>query len=267
MKELLRAFLNSLYNQEWLKKQRSHAGKAWSYFALFLFAFSLVVSVPVAIGVRYGFVSLQNDFVAKLPDFKATLSSGALSVENLPQPFVYNIEQDDFVLVVDTRGDIKPIRDYVSSTPGGSVIIGKNEVSVTDGVSGSTKTQKWPSDQKGTVAKSDVQNFISKILQPWFYFVILFLVFLALYIAYFVSKLYSIAVVSMIVYIAARLNGKEYKWKEVFVMSLYATTLPSIISVLFSVVDVQIPYIHFIALLAFMLAAVFTEGKKKKKKE
>jgi maltodextrin utilization protein YvdJ len=267
MKELLNAFLNSLYNPEWLKRQRFHQGKAWTYFALFLFVFSIVVALPVALGTRPVFKTIQSDFVAKLPDFKATLAGGKLNIENLSQPFVYQVPDEKFVVVIDTKGELKPVSEYVSSTPEGSVLVSKNEVSITDKTSGSTKTQKWPSDASGTVTKQDLTNLINKILQPWFYFVILFVVFLGLYIAYFVSKLYSAVVVSLVVYISAKLSGMQYKWKELFTMSLYAITLPSIISVLFTLTGLGIPYVHFIALLAFMLAVVFTEGKKRKKKE
>ena len=264
MKELLNAFIKSLYDQNWLKKQRQETGKAWTYFVLFIFVFSIVVAVPTSLSARPVIKIIQKEFSSRAPDFKAELVKGKLIVDRAEQPYVLQIPEEKIILVVDTKNMPKRIEDYVSTTFNTGVLIGSEEVVVTDNVGMSTKSQKWPSDASFTLTKQDVEGFFSKFLQPAFYFGVVFVVFIALFVSYFVSKLYSVLVVSLVVYVSAKLSGKTYSWKELFVMSLYAVTLPSLISLAFYLTGAQFQYIHFIALLAFMLAAVFTENKTKK---
>ena len=50
------------------------------------------------------------------------------------------------------------------------------------------------------------------------------------------------------------------KLGELFAIGLYAITLPLLISLLFQAVGINIPHVESLALLAFMLAVVFTRS-------
>ena len=84
-------------------------------------------------------------------------------------------------------------------------------------------------------------------------------IFIGLYVGFFVSKLYTILLVTLFVSVTARLFGQVMKFAELFTIGLYAITMPSIISLILVLTGVEFSYVQFVALLAFMLAIVFTK--------
>jgi hypothetical protein len=264
MKNLFKAFLNSLYNPGWLKKQRFAVDRAWSYFSILVFIFSVAVTVSISVGARPMIISGQKYFSSEVPDFELNFKSGSLLVNHLAQPFVYRVNNDEFVLVVDTvRTTTAALTDYVTSTPLASVFVTADRMEFADNETGQSRAQKWTNVPDGTLTKKQIQSAVNDFLKPWFYFLGSIIVFIGFYVVFFISKLYTILVVALVVSVLAKFTGRNLQVKNLFVMGLYAITLPSIIGMVFTIVGVKIGYVEFMAMLAFMIAVVMTEKPKK----
>ena len=109
-----------------------------------------------------------------------------------------------------------------------------------------------------TITRQDVVDTAEKILRPWLFIIMSFVLFIGLFIGLFVSKLYTIVVAVLVASVFARFTNREITLKELFTIGLYAITLPTLISTLFLIIRVNIPYVQFLALLAFMLSIVLS---------
>ncbi|MFA6105352.1 MAG: DUF1189 family protein [Patescibacteria group bacterium] len=263
MKNLYKAFLNSLYNPVWLKKQRFAADRAWTYFSLWVFVLSVAVAVPISLSAWPIITNGQKYFSSNVPDFEANFKNGSLQVNRLAQPFVYRIN-DQFVLVVDTvRTTTAALTDYVTSTSKASLFVTADRMEFNDSESGQSRIQKWANVPDGTVTKGQLESTLKNFLKPWFYFLGVIAVFIGFYVVFFISKLYTILVVALVVSVMAKFTGRNLKLKNLFIIGLYAITLPSIIGMAFTLMGIGISYVEFMAMLAFMLAVVMSEKSKK----
>lgn len=259
MKTFFTAFYKSIYDITWLKAQRSFPGRAWKYFALLTAVVSLVALLPIAYEINSFSRNFKSVIQDHVPDFDARLLNGKLTVSKMPQPFVYTVPNGNFLIAVDTSG--------ATSTPAvvtsmSSLYVTASQLQLYDVSSGETRTQSWSGVPNYDFTRQDLLDWATRFMQ-WRYLTAATIAFaVAGFIGLFVGKLYSVFVVSLVVSVAARLLGKPWKWKELFTVSLYATTLPTLISLVFTLTGLQFGYIHFIALLAFMLAAVFTKDDK-----
>ncbi len=257
-----------MYNPEWLKANRADLGRAFSYFSLLVFVLTAAATVIIAVDLYPSLKEIQQKFSAEVPDFEAKFKDGGLMVQRLKQPYVYRVGEKDFTLVVDTISTTSvSLADYVTSTPNTSLIISADRIELNEVKNGLTRVQKWTGVEDADFTKADIESAISKFLTPLIFFVAVLFLFVGLYIGFYIAKLYSIFVAMLVVGVFAKVTGRELKLREIFVMGLYAITLPTIIAALFTLVGLDIAYVQFLALLAFLLAVLFTIPAKEIKEE
>ena len=258
MKNLFTAFLKSLYNAEWLKSRRAAPQAAWSYFAILVFVVSVISALTISGLVYPELRKIKDALVSSMPDFEAKFNKGTLTIYKLPQPYIFSTPEKDLTIVVDTvTTSSVAITDYVSSTPPASIFITKYRIEVNE-EGGMSRTQKWEKIPDETITRKDVTDTAEKILRPWLFLLMSFVLFIGLFIGFFVSKLYTIVVAVLVASVFARFTNRDITMRELFTIGLYAITLPTLISALFLVIRVSIPYVQFLALLAFMLAIVMS---------
>lgn len=253
MRKLFSAFYNSLYNADWLRAKRFFAGEAWSYFCLFIFALTFVTAVPAAIAFGPGVREAKKYFSANVPDFTATFQKGKLAVSKLQQPYVFR--GSDFTVVVDTVAtNTSHVAALASSSPNYLVVTADHAEARGEG---QERAQSWSAVKDFIFSKQQIVEVMDKMLTPGIYVAITFALFVGMYLGFFVSKLYSIALVTLIVTVVARVFGRNFRMKEIFVMGLYGVTLSTIVG--FLGLFTGLSYISFITLLAFMIAVVYTK--------
>lgn len=260
MKSFFSAFYKSLYDAEWLKAARLASGPAWRYFCLLVLVFSLVAIVPIGLEFRDFVHGLNRSFVTSAPDFQANLKGGKLTIERLEQPFVYR--SADLIVIVDTVSTSSlAVEQFVTSTNVSTLLLTANRAELRDSRTGEGKVQTWSNLPDYSFSKNDVVAMIASLAGPWSTVGAILAIFIGLYVGFFIMKLYDILLVTLLVSVFARLSGRAMKFSELFTIGLYAGTLPSILGMIAILTGVGFSYLQFLALLAFMLAMVFTKGE------
>lgn len=263
MRNLFFAFLNSIYNLDFLKAQRFSPKAAWKYFSVFILFFTFIFYLP-GIFKFGGEISEVKRTVEALPDFEAEFKDDRLTVTKLKQPFHHKVNEN-FSIVIDSTGiNADPVGNFITSTSVSYLFFAGDKMEFYDAESGAKTTRSWSSLPGTAFDRSMLVNGLQKAAEFPYSIIVLLVFILTAYVVIFISKLYTIFVVSLVVYLSARIRGMEWKWMEVFTVALFATTLPSLIEIGLSLTPLRISYIHFIALLAFMLAIVYTKDVESK---
>lgn len=253
--KFFRSLYNSLWNLSWLKQQKN-AGGAFRYFLLFILLVTMVGLVPVAIllpdlarDVRQG--------VERLPDFTAQLKNGTLQVSDLSQPYVSWEKETVFVIDTMTTSSVS-LESYFTTTTKSGVLITSDRMETIDRASGKEKIQPFRSLPDYAVTKSEVITVINRFTTPLAIIGVILFIAVLFYFGIFIAKLWSLVVVAGLVWVITKIINRSWKFGELTTVGLYAITLPTIISLVLTALNVQIPFIHFLAFLAFMIALVIT---------
>lgn len=252
MRKLLVAFYKSLYNADWIKAKRFFPGEAWTYFSLFIFALAFLTTIPAAIALHPALQDARDAFSKNVPAFTAEFKGGKLSVSNLPQPFIY--KDQNFVVAIDTVStSTAALENAVSTTPNKLIITSASFEVLGEGQS---REQSWSTVPDYSFSKQYIIDLLGRFLSPGLYFAGMLAIFVGLYIGFFIAKLYSIVLVTLVVTVESKIFGRNYRFKEILTMSLYGVTLSTIVGLVFAFSGLS--YVSFITLLAFMLAIVYT---------
>lgn len=258
MRKLITAFYKSIYDFPWLKGKRFFPKDAWKYFLVFIFAFTFVSFIP-----QIFFLAQQAEVVKRVvnnvPDFGVEFTDGKLKISKLKQPY-YQKVSEDFAIVADSTGiNPDPVGNFITSTTVSYLFIGPDKLKYYNARTGMESEQKWSALLNSSITKAELQDALQKSTRFPYAVFLLLVIFAVFYFMVIVSNLYSVLMVSLIASIAAKFRGVKWKWKEIFAVTLFAITLPSLMEIVITLTGLQISYIHFIALLSFMLAVVFTE--------
>lgn len=260
MRRFVTAFYRSLYDVNWLKIQRYASASAWSYFAFFIIFATLIGFVPVAVEMPTLVREVKKTFVANVPDFTATIKAGKLNVASARQPLSYRDATTNIFFYVDTVSTSSLVaKDFATGTVDAVVLLTANDVQMYNVESDVVQTVTFDKIGDGAITKTQITEKMDQLLKPQSMvligglFLIIFFVFL------FVDKLYIIFLVSAFVMLVGKMRGLTWKFREYFTIGLYAITLPTIVNFVVSLFGFGVEYIQFIAMLAFMIALVWSQ--------
>lgn len=260
MRQYVTAFVNSFGNIAWLKAERYNFRLAWRYYVLLLLLASLILAVPAGIAVHRGLTEFRQR-LSLAPDFTIANKGGVVTANGLPEPFTLADERGEYVLVVDTRTSTPPALPSASL---GGITIGRDKAVIADQGSGQSQEFPWNSAPDGSFTKGDALKWIDDLLRPSGFAPAALAGFVVLFIGQLFSRAYALLLVVLLVYVMARLMKKEWRFKELFTVGLFGSTLPLAAALILSPF-LPVP-VFYPALAAFMLAAVFTKDAEKEKK-
>lgn len=214
-------------------------------------------------GEFWGDAGKAVKIINEMPDFDASIKDGKLSVTKLKQPHHQKVDEKFSIVIDSAELNPEPVKNFVTSTAVSYIFFGKESLEIYDSETGRKSLTSWSQFPDYELNKNSLLESFSKASKLPYSILVTLVVFLFFYTAIFIGKIYSVLVISMIVSVFSKLTMNNWKWKEIFTITLFATTLPSILELIISLTGIEIQYIHFIALLAFMLAMIFTkEGDK-----
>lgn len=261
-----KAFLNSLYNFNWLKSNRKNTGQAGTYFVFFVLLISAVYSGYFIWKIPKVVAEIRTAVVGEVPDFKLEARDGFLSVTGVEQPYIKQIEDDDgeefkFIIYTDTEEDLN-INDYIDPDKESGVLLARDYVVTHQHERNKTEIQRFKDIPNFSFTKGELMKWFDKFSGglPLFLF---FLLLLALFVVFVISKLIYISLISLFVWIAAEFGKKEWKFSEIFTVGLYAVTLPTLINLILMLVGKPIPFVYALVLTGLILGAVFYGGEVK----
>ena len=252
----LDCFYKSLYNFSWLKSQRNNRRDAWKYFFLLMIILTLVAVVPVFVGLPKAIGELKTK-AKDLPEFKATLNAGTLAVTDLKQPFVFK-DDENFVIVIDTESAAAPSLNNFLAEGQSGILFSKEKVELFDNASGQSKEQSLKGMPNFAMGKTELVNNVDKYTGVKFLIIFDVVFLLVIFAVNFFTKLIGLLIALLIVLLAVKIAGKEWKFDELFNVGLYAVTLPILLGFALNLIGFTIS-VYFLAVLAFLLALVFTK--------
>lgn len=273
-------FTKSCYDLSWLKKQRQARRSAWRYFAFLVLLLTLVSVVPIWVVLPGLLRGLKAEVQGRVPAFSATIRDGRLTIEGVPQPFV-TTTGSGLVVLVDTRTQSSSTLQGMLSPGQSGLLVSRDKLEWFDARASRGRTQYWQGTPDTSFTKADLTKWTEDLARPRWIVLAGGLLFLGWFIGLFLSKLFQLLLVSLLVGLVAGLSrrswttapdaaqeksaampgGSPVRWGELFTIGLYAVTLPSLIALLFSWFSGAGNMVHFLALLAFMLAMVFTKDQ------
>lgn len=253
---------HSLYDVEWLRSRKNKAG--WGQFFAVMGITTLVVVIFLAIQVPRGIDEIKNIANKEIPDnFRATLTQGVLNVEGFKQPYTFS-EPNQFIFVLNTIStSTLSLQNFLTTAGESGVLIDQNKVEFYNAQNGQSQLQYWKNVPDFSIDKSFILNLPEKIT-PAMIAIVLIILGAVIFIGFTIASLITILLVTVVCLIVVSIAKKSWNFGELFAVALYAILPTLIISGVFSLLQINIPYIKFLALLAFMLAIIFTKSKTEK---
>jgi maltodextrin utilization protein YvdJ len=255
----LKAFINSLYNLSWLKAQKNNGKQAANYIVLFIILLSAVYAGYFSYIIPNTLRSFSNEVFEQVPDFKAEFNEGALHVDNVDQPYIFEGEDDSatFKVVLDTIStSTLNIEDFVDEDDAYTILITSEKMIVQDNSASKTTIQSFVDAENMSFTKQDVQTVVDSFLNNTLLIFVLLLIFWFVVFAF--GRVVYLLFLSLLVYLIAKFfKSGEWKFSQVYTVGLFALTLPSLIVILLGLLDARAPYLFSIITLGIMLGAVF----------
>ncbi len=259
-----RSLYNSLFNVQWLRARFLFPAQAWGYFfllALFLSVFSLI---PVVVMVPGAIRLVRSSIETKVPNFDVSVQDGALSVSGIANPYSVSSEESgkNLTLYVDTVATTTFDARELAQGPNGAVILAtKDALEIYDKEQGRDQVIPWKNVGDFSFTKQMLLTQFDRYTSPAVLPFIGLLVLVITYVGFVIAKLVSILIVTLIVLVVCRIAGRPWRFAQLYTIGLYAFTLPSLIALVLFLIGLPVASIHFLALLSFMLAIVFTKDR------
>lgn len=253
--------VKSCHDLVWLKAAPARQRNAWGYFFLFSLLTTLVTLAALAFIVLPGVRMVKSAAASQIPDFTATLKGGELSVTGVKQPYTYTADSDhgNFVVVVNTVATSSlMLADFIADGQNG-ILVTRDKMEISQSDHGQYRVQYWAGAKDGVLTKADVENVVQEFTSPKVFIVVGIIASLLLYTAVLIGTLFSLLIITLIVFIIAAIGKRAISYGHLFIIGLYAITLPTIITDVLTLLGVSHDYVYWLALIAFMLAVVFTK--------
>jgi len=266
MRNYLVAFYKSLYDFKWLGQQKKSFKKGFIYFLLFMALMALEMIIQFGMIVPAGVKEAKNIFKNDVPDFTLLATGGFLKVDGLEQPYIYrsgNEDKNNFVFVVDTIPSSTTnlsVRDYMGESDTDGVLLKRDEFQIYNAKEGKTEIQSFEGLPDFQSSKTDMINFLDK----WSTLAIWGLIILgSLFVTFFwgLGKLIYLFLISGVVFVVSSIAAKQWRYREIYVVGLYAVTLPTILLIILDLIPLRINFFYTAALLLFMIAPLFVKVK------
>lgn len=259
------SFAKSLYNLSWLREETKKPGQAWNYFFLLVFFVTGLTLMPVYVNFPDGVKNVKDLASEKIPNFTATLRSGELAVTELSQP--YQLETNDFVLVVDTvsTGTIA-LKDYLKNDSMSGLLVTKDKWEILDKNNNNAQVQTWKDVPDGIFTKGQLLAAVNKFFTPFFIYLFGVLLFVLFFVGVTVSKLATIFIATVLINTIVIVKNKKGRFNSIFCTGLYAITLPAIINYFFRLGKVPTFGLQLGLLILWLGVIILSEKKKVKEK-
>jgi hypothetical protein len=218
-------------------------GKAVVYLLLLSLLVTAVAFIPSAYHT-YRFYRETTQGLENLPDFK--LENGRLNFAGSMPYYFVNDPNVDVEIIIDTTGETT---EQSLSRYEAAILFTETFVVIknNDGRTTRTEYQFLPSFSRNSLIK----------LIPWFLVIFFPVFFLFSLVWMFLRKLINALVVSLIAMIINSSLNARIKWEDLFKISIYAITLPTIISRLVGLLNLRVPGIGFMMFVMYYALVVY----------
>ncbi len=261
MRFFLSALRRSFTDPASLKREAPFLATAVQFFvtasALIVFLFL----VPIIIAAPRQLERVSTSASLLVPEFKAELKNGILSISGLPQP--YEVRQDDFFLLVNTvtTSSISAAGAVEKNKATAGIVITREQMELVNLSTGQDEIRRWKEIEDFSVSKADLLKVASRLSDSLaLKVVVAVLALLVGYAGFLIVKSLNLVIVAALAFLILRIAQRPASFKELYGLGLLTIAVPVVVSALFSLLPLVIPGVFSIAWLAWILAISFTKS-------
>ncbi len=271
LQQLFRDFGKSLYDFEWIARQRGAGLRGMKLVALLAGVSCIVAMIFISQGITYVAGDIKKE-VQQLPDFTASFEEKVLTVTGIEQPFTRRFEdvekKDDnapVVFYVDTNSDVAIDPKTLQENDDEVVIsVGKESASFYDPMQKKAETFWYP-ESASSFTKGDVVSMVGKLIGVYGY-VLGFFAALIIVSMVFAWKLAYLLLLTWFAYVYNRLAKKQWTFSELYGVGLYAIICPSLVFSALMVFDVFLSFGYSVLVLVFFFMIIRRGGSQNEQK-
>ena len=157
----------SLWDIEWLRTMKDKRKETWLCFLLFMLVLVAAKSAPFLVRTPEVFRWAKIVAEEKVPDFRAEIKDGVLSVTELEQPYTLDMpidESESLFLLVDTFTDeALSAKTFVRGKETQTVVVvTRDYLEIYNPADGSFESQSFKEIPDSSLAKSDILGWLNK---------------------------------------------------------------------------------------------------------
>ena len=255
---MLKAFYYSLFNIDWLVTQRNRLGWAWLYVTVFLFVISVIVTATTFRMLMPIFTDIKTVVTRETPEFQAELKAGVLTV-NGPQQWEFKKSDAQFVMDVraTSTAAIASYRD--SSVP--VILLTSTTLNVYDNQSARTHTVLLATYGEGNWDKGDLVAAAEWVVTSGVK-IMAVAFFVVFWLGGVIGKAAYAGLVALVLWsmLTSRHDALKsaWSWRQVWTVSLFALTLPTLIQQIMRWSGFMIPGLYTLVLGGLVYLALRT---------
>ena len=264
MKKTLHALVKSLYDFEWIGRQKHNTTQAKKTITLFIGLVFVVVCVNMYMTVSHVLHKIKHEIEVNTTDFVFTSENNEVTVSGLDQPFAHSMflgkdpekeEYGNIVFVIDTVSEDPKIADYKTDDKDHIVLLSKKEFLHYDAFQ--KITQEVPVDiGSQTITKKDVLATVDAAISRTIFIALLLSVFSVL-----LMFLWKFVHLLLLVYIIYLYTKKKWTFSQLYTIGLYAIIFPTILLFAIHTFAVVIPYGYTVVLVIILMLALRSAKK------
>ncbi len=227
--------------------KRMPVSRAIKYLLALLLVTTVLLSLRLTVDMNRGLGVASRWMDENLPVI--TIAEGEVEVD-VKQPFI--LEEEGFVLIIDTTGQISNLDDYEQG-----LLLTKNSVLYRES---DVKTESYSlKDIRALTLDSQFVRGFQKSLP----FVVFPLMVILIYIYFFIARLLQILIFSLASLVIASITRNELSYKEIVVIGVFALTPSTLLGALFPILGIQIPFFNILysGIYVIMLVMAITNCK------
>jgi hypothetical protein len=239
---LFEQFGNSLWNfRSYKSLSQTKGGKSFLYILLLFLLVYLIGSIYISAQIGNVIGYLGEAMQENVPDFR--LSGGKFSFSG---PMPYRIEEDGFLLVIDTTGQTS--MDDFDNVPNG-IYITEDEMMTFQ--LGKTEIVHFSDLAPLEISKDQIVSFLPGINAIVWIFIAIWFLFA------FAGKLFGILILALIAMIATAMFNQKLTFLNQWNIAIYASTLPMLVKLVNTLLDGPLSGFMFILYWGLAITYVF----------
>lgn len=242
-------------------------GRAIRYLSILVIIISIISSIVTVYKTSLEIKDIAQYINNESPEF--TYNDGSLQVDS--QEVIINDSSDYGKLIIDTKTDSEEqINQYINqvSDEENAIIILKNKLILKEtGIQGTTDyNYKDLFEEIGITEfnKQQLVDYVTSSNMMSLYLNLFLVLFIYAFIIYFINTLFYIITISVVGYLATLILRLKIRYVAVFNMAVYAITLPTILNMLYILVNAFYNYtisyfdvMYVLVASIYMIAAIF----------
>ncbi len=264
MKKTLHALVKSLYDFEWIGRQKHNTTQAKKTITLFIGLVFVVVCVNMYMTVSHVLHKIKHEIEVNTTDFVFTSENNELTVSGLEQPSIHSVflgkdpekeEYGNVVFVIDTISEYPRIADYRTDDKDHIVLLSKKEFLHYDAFHKTTQEVEVGFGSQ-TMTKKDILDMADLAISRT--------IFIALLLSFFsvlLMFLWKFVHLLLLVYIIYLYTKKKWAFSQLYTIGLYAIIFPTILLFVIHTFAIVIPYGYTVVLVIILMLALRSAKK------